>query len=235
MSYSREPGLVSIIIPSNNNSAHIEDCLDSLIKQNYKNIEIIVVDDASVDKTNSIVLKWRSRTESMLGTNRIIHCSIPRTIKETGIITIGFFLARGEFIALHHPDDISHPERMQKQVEYLQGNPDVQLLGTNYTFFEDGCFEKQTMATSLQYGSEDIFESFSFGNHCICAGSVMLRGNLFDRLGGLNRSMLETPVYEFIFRCVVLENINAVNIQDILYYRRSKGGNTHENKWADVW
>lgn len=117
---TREKNLVSIIVTSFNRENYIKECLESILAQTYRDIEIILVDDCSTDKTLEVFHEFQreaveKRPEMK---DRIIAISLPRNVGYAGPLTLGMFLSKGEFIAIQDSDDLSHPERIEKQVSY---------------------------------------------------------------------------------------------------------------------
>jgi glycosyltransferase involved in cell wall biosynthesis len=214
----REPGKVSIVITNHNRAAYLAECLDSLHRQTYVNKEIIIVDDASSDRSVDVVRAWCEKN-GIVGTDSLILVRLPRNAGFSGAITTGFFLARGEFIAVQDADDFSHSSRLEKQVAYLRSEPDVALVGTNYAAFKDAEEDRQYVpANWLSYG-EEIRSVYRNGGHCICHGTIMFRGDVFDRIGGLSRRIVGAEDYDFIVK--FLEHKARIeNMPEILYYYR---------------
>jgi len=210
MHFPRTAGLVSLVVPCYNRERYIRECLDSLTAQTYPDIEIIIVDDGSVDgtedKIEEFVLEAANARPSLQG--KMIFLRLPRNVGYAGPLTTGMYLSRGEFI-----------ERIQKQVRYLRSHPDVGLVGTQYTGFNKALSNISPKPASwIRYGG-DILETYQKGGHCICHGTILFRGSVFDRLGGYNRSLGKAADYEFIARCV-LKGVRAANIPEVLYYYR---------------
>jgi glycosyltransferase involved in cell wall biosynthesis len=120
---------VSIIIPMYNESDNIGATLKSLIEQNYSNIQLIIVDDGSVDESVNIVESYLSD----LGNNH-------RVLKNTTNLGQSFsrnrgaMYAEGEYIVFHDADDLSTPDRIKKQVSFLEENPSVGVVGGSYFY-----------------------------------------------------------------------------------------------------
>jgi len=216
MLYQRKKGFVSVVIPCYNAAPFIHDCLDGLLKQTYKDFEVIVVNDASTDQSEERVQEWISNNNPFFP---IYLTNLPRNVGFSGSITTGFFLGEGEFMAVNDADDISHPERLEKQVAYLQKHPNIALVGTNYASFPNGNFEKQIPANWLAYG-KDIRKVYANGKHCICHGTIMFRGEVFDQLGGPTRRIKGAEDYEFIVKFLNAK-LEVDNLRDILYFYRS--------------
>jgi glycosyltransferase involved in cell wall biosynthesis len=213
----REEGLVSIVIPCYNAAPYIEDCLNGLLSQTYKKMEVILVNDASTDNTQKIVEQWRENSKPTFPT---ILCNLPVNSGFAGALTIGYFMSSGEYIAVNDADDISHPLRLEKQVNFLVKNPDYHLIGTNYRVFND-VQEKESgkLANWLGYG-EEIRKIYANGKHCISHGTILFRGEKFDLLGGPTRRIHGAEDYEFIVK-FLNANLKIENLKEVLYYYRN--------------
>jgi len=109
--------LVSIIMPMYNSEAYIEDAIKSVISQNYKNWELIVVDDGSKDNSRAIVQKFidmDSRIKMMMNPHPIGLPSEPRNF--------GIQAARGSFIAFLDSDDMWLPSKLSQQLPLFHDN-----------------------------------------------------------------------------------------------------------------
>ena len=124
--------IVSVVVNNYNNEKYLKECLDSLIDQTYKNIEIVVVDALSTDGSRKIIDSYALKYSQI----RVIYSDI--YIKYPAIsYNLGFLNCTGDYIAVNDPDDISMPTRIEKQLEYLVSNPDVDVVGSNVVEFND--------------------------------------------------------------------------------------------------
>ncbi|MFC4099881.1 glycosyltransferase family 2 protein [Paenibacillus xanthanilyticus] len=220
MTYARIPGLVSIVMTVYNKRAYLEECLDSIRRQTYPNWELILVDDASTDGSYELAARWLDENEPLLSGGKGVYAlRLPRNSGYAGAITAGMYLSKGAYIAIHDADDLSHPQRLEKQVAFLDAHPHIDLVGTNYEVFEDGYPERRMRANWLRYG-EQIGKVYAAGGHCICHGTAMLRGELFDRIGGHTRRIEGAEDYEFIAKAIKPGARNVENLPEVLYYYR---------------
>lgn len=213
----REPGKVSIVMTNYNRSAYLIECLDSLKKQTHANTEIIFVDDASTDRSVDVVQAW-CEENGLAGTDAFVLVRLPRNVGFSGAMTTGLFLARGEYIAVQDADDFSHRQRLEKQISFLQSHPDIALVGTSYAAFVNTEQRVYEEAKWLRYG-EEIRKVYQNGGHCVCHGTIMFRGDAFDRIGGLSRRIVGAEDYEFIVK-FLHQKERIENIPEILYYYR---------------
>lgn len=120
--------LVSVLIPAYNSEQYIHACLESIIQQTYPNLEIIVVDDCSTDQTLKVakeVLRASSRPSKCLKT-QINHGGGGEPVFNWGLS-----YCKGKYVAKMDADDLMHPQRIEYQVEFLQKNQNIFLVGSD--------------------------------------------------------------------------------------------------------
>lgn len=122
--------LISVVMSVYNCGNYIADALNSILTQSYKNLEIIIIDDGSDDDTCSIINRLA------ISDRRIIFfCRNRQGIANN--LNEALFIAKGEFIARMDGDDISKPERLAKQLAFLNTHPEVDIVGCWLELF--GC------------------------------------------------------------------------------------------------
>lgn len=122
--------LVSVILPVYNGAKTIKRAVESILVQSFSNFELIIINDGSNDETPQIL---NSFTDSRI---KILH-------QENSGITValnkGVEAANGKYIARMDADDISLPERLEKQVNFLEAHPDIAVVGcANKIIYQDG-------------------------------------------------------------------------------------------------
>lgn len=120
---------VSIVMAVHNCSHSIDLAVWSILKQSYDNWELIVIDDGSTDDTVERIQKIRDK--------RIIVKRNRQNIGLPASLNKAISLARGGYIARMDADDISYPERIEKQVKFLDKYPNVDLVSTRIMVFQD--------------------------------------------------------------------------------------------------
>lgn len=219
MSMSRKPGLVSVVITNHNRAPYLRECLNSLKVQTYPNFEIILIDDASTDESLFEAQLWRDEHRDFFSRdNQMIIHALPRNVGFSGALNVGLYLAEGEYIAIQDSDDYSHPERFAKQVAFLEQHPAIALVGSNYYSFEQGHPSQMTLAQWIKYGDQ-IRTVYAQGGHCVCHGTIMFRGSLFDEIGGPTRRIKGAEDYEFIAKALNAK-ARIDNLPEPLYYYR---------------
>ena len=122
---------VSVIIPTYNSAEYITEAIESVLRQKHKDIEIIVVDDGSIDNTKEI-LKPYIESKSI---KYIFQANKgPGAARNTGIR-----VAEGEFIAFLDSDDLYLDNALSKKVDLLMRYPKISLVFSDYYFLQDDC------------------------------------------------------------------------------------------------
>lgn len=136
--------LVSIVVNNYNNERYLRECIDSLLGQSYKNVEIVVVDAFSTDNSRELLDSYAlldSRVKLVYSDSYIKYPAIS--------YNLGFLSCSGEFIAINDPDDISMPTRIEKQMMYLLLHDKVDVVGCNCIEFNDS-IERTNIASVEQ-------------------------------------------------------------------------------------
>ena len=134
--------LVSIVIPVHNGEKYIKESIDSCLNQTYNNIEIIVVDDKSEDRTLEILKEYGQKL------------TVIPVEKQNGlgnVINIGIRKSKGKYIARMDADDIMYPTRIEKQVQYLESNTNCVAIGGQIDIID----ENSNITSHREYAIED--------------------------------------------------------------------------------
>ena len=120
---------VTVLLSVHNGERHLREAVDSILRQSFGDFEFLIVDDGSTDGTPHILRSYDDRRIRLIdnGTNLGLTRSLNR----------GIGAAAGEFLARQDADDVSAPERLDKQVSFLDAHRDVAMVGTWYTKIDD--------------------------------------------------------------------------------------------------
>ena len=105
-----------------NGEKFIKEAIDSILTQTYTNFELLIVNDSSTDATLDIITSYDDKRIVLI--NNIENLGLTKSLNK------GMVLSKGKYIARQDADDISHENRLLKQVTYLESNPEVTILGT---------------------------------------------------------------------------------------------------------
>jgi len=119
---------ISVILPTYNNQNTIYVAISSILAQTYENFELIVYNDGSMDNTKFIIEKFSDKR--IIFVDRIINKGLPKVLNEC------LDLSCGEYIARMDADDICFPNRLEKQINFLIENQNIDLVGTRAITFD---------------------------------------------------------------------------------------------------
>ena len=180
--------LVSIICPSFNHEKYIERSLQGFVIQKTSFLfEIIVHDDASNDNSASIIRTYESKYPKLF--NAIFQSENKHNQGEHIWFDLMFPKVKGKYIALCEGDDYwTDPYKLQKQVDFLEANPDYGLVHTDCDFFYEGSnilVKDKDNSDGFYQPSGDILE-YLLRQNCIKTLTVCFRKSLFDKIVDLN-------------------------------------------------
>jgi glycosyltransferase involved in cell wall biosynthesis len=166
---------VSVIIPAYNSSAWIRECINSVLRQSYPNLEIIVVDDGSRDSTPEILREFDGKIRVL----QQEHVGIGAARNA------GIGQAEGEFLAFLDSDDVWVEEKMAKQVEFLLNNPQYCVIYSDASEFDDSGTHKRTFFENFPSlaSDEDIAENMVLRRAIPLTSTVAVRGEFLRRYG----------------------------------------------------
>ncbi|WDV44648.1 glycosyltransferase family 2 protein [Clostridiaceae bacterium M8S5] len=218
MSYIKD--LVSVVIPTYNYSKYITETIDSLKYQTYKFIEIIIIDDCSVDNTEEILREYIFNNKEYF--HDIVYMKLPRNSDEWWALNIGFFMCKGEYIVIHGSDDISEKTKIDKQVKYLQKNKSVSCVATGYYSCDEDIKNCINGSFWLSFNRQEIKYNYIAARvkHCICYGTLMIRRFVIEKIIGTKKLV---PVINdmYFVRDIVRNGFVVDNIKQNLYYIRT--------------
>ncbi len=198
---------VSVVLPVYNAQAYIRDAMASVLNQSLREVELIVVNDASTDHTPEILRACQDPRVHVL-----------RNLENQGIVRAlnrGLAAARAPLVARQDADDLSLPGRLAAQVAALEQCSDLVVLGTAYAKIDERGRElvRRTMPTD----DVDIRVALARGNP-FCHGSVMMRRCAVQAAGGYRDTGGPTEDYDLWLRLV--DRGKAANLEETLYARR---------------
>jgi glycosyltransferase involved in cell wall biosynthesis len=170
---------ISIIMPTYNGAEFITKAIESVIAQTYKDWELLVIDDYSVDDTNKIV-------SGFLYDSRIKYFKNEKNLGIQKTLNIGLGRASGDFIArIDSDDEWIDINKLRNQISFLESNKDYVLLGTGIVAVNE--FGKELMHYIPPQTDKQI-RNHILGQNCFAHSSVMYRKNAVIDLGGYSEA-----------------------------------------------
>ncbi len=199
---------VSVVLPVWNCPGYVGAAIESVLHQTFQDFEFIIIDDGSTDETPEVLKRYQdARIRHIRHENRGL----------AGTLNVGISLARGTYIARQDQDDLSLPERLKKQVAFMEANPECALLGTWAQIIE----EDKIAERFHKHPSDPQELAFSLLlNNPFVHSSVMIRKSVVESVGGYSTDPNRQPPEDFelwsrLSRCAQVANLPEV----LLHYR----------------
>jgi glycosyltransferase involved in cell wall biosynthesis len=163
---------VSVVMPAFNAAEFLDEAISSILEQTFRDFEFLIIDDGSTDSTASILAKY-GKADSRL---RVFRQSNEGMISA---LNRGCRLARGRYIARMDADDVSLPHRIERQVDYMEKNPRVGIVGTWTTQIErDGSVRGNWCPSPLP----KFLRWKHFFGGCVHHPSVLIRRDVLEKI-----------------------------------------------------
>jgi len=207
--------LVTVIVPIFNQARFIVETISSLLDQSHTNLQIVVVDDGSTDRSSELVLdKFAGKVELIRQKN----------LGPSAGINAGLGVAKGAFIALNGGDDVSLPTRIATQLRIMSATKwDILFSKPLLIDGEGRSVRDKEFSVFFKERKGGIFHNLLLEGNFLCASSAIMRREVFEELGFFNPALIQLQDYDFWLRAAVagfsLEEIEP----RLVKYRR------HEN------
>ncbi len=202
--------IISVLMPVYNAQRYVAAAVESILSQTFENFELIIVDDGSTDRSEIILQEYAAKDP------RIHLISRPNT----GLVAAlneALACARGEFIARMDADDISMPQRFEKQIAYMKAHPECVLVGTHVvTMDSDGALIGAM--PDIAFGHDRIDQNLLRCGWPIAHPAVMMRASALRDVGGYRVECWPNEDHDLFLR--LAENGKIENLPEVLIHYR---------------
>ncbi len=173
--------LVSIVIPAYNAEQYVAQTIESVIRQTYQQLEVIVVDDGSTDATPGIVRNYAEKDPRItIVTQSNAGLSAARNA--------GLKVAKGEYLCIIDADDIMLPEKIASQLACLEQHSEADFTYSKVFYFNDGNKQLRMHDLATPEGSE-VYRALLRHGNLISPNAVFFRKKVFDTIGGFDEQL----------------------------------------------
>ena len=228
--------LVSVILLSYNHSQYVAQAVESVLNQTFKNFELLIADDGSNDNSREIIAAFTDK--------RIRFFLHEQNRGPLTVLAECFKAAQGQYIAIHHSDDLWKVEKLEKQINFLENNREyaacftwveiIDELGKPYNLSAENNY--YAIFEQFNRPREQWLHDFFFTGNCLCHPSVVLRNrkNLYQDLYGVS-GLWQLPDYSAWIRLLLKSNIYVLEERLTLFrLRRRKQENTSAESSATI-
>jgi len=198
---------VSVVIPVYNGARYLSVAVESILHQTFTDFELIIIDDGSTDETWTILNNFNDPRLRLVQNEKNIGVS--KSANK------GLALAQGMYIARMDADDISLPERLSRQVDFLETHPEIGVLGTGFKVIDGyGRFSD----THLPPAQDAILRWYLCFFCPIAHSTVMMRRQTVEQVGGYSSEIVLAEDYDLWQRLSSTTRLS--NLQDVLVFYR---------------
>lgn len=177
-----ENPLVSVIIPTNNRKEYIVKAINSVLSQTFKALEIIIIDDGSTDGSDKVISEFIRNSPDIIAIKNEINLGIVVSLNK------GIRAARGKYIARLDDDDVwCDNKKIEKQVDFLEKNPEYCLVGGGVIKIDKN--GKEIVRYLLPEEDEDIRKKILI-NNVFAHTAVIFRKDIFQKVGGYDEQFI---------------------------------------------
>jgi glycosyltransferase involved in cell wall biosynthesis len=204
---------ISVLIPVYNCEKYIQTAIESVLNQTFSNFELLIIDDKSTDNTVEIIQQFQDE--------RIRLVVKEKNSGYTNSLNWGIANAKGKYIARMDGDDICLPTRFEKQVSFLDANPDVIACGSSSIIIGTDT------VVAVPENHEEIKLALLKGN-CMIHPSIMIRKDSIDKFSiSYDTSKEPAEDYDLWVQLAIIGKLH--NLQEVLLHYR-----IHENQVSNV-
>jgi glycosyltransferase involved in cell wall biosynthesis len=224
-------GLVTVIVPTYNRADLIIETLESIRLQSYPSMEIIIIDDGSLDNTREVISAWKKQ-------HIFERCTIICHENNAGksfAVNKGFESANGEFVMILDSDDILFPDAIQHEVTFLRNYPHDGAVFGNAFELQGGIKTNIRYGVPFHYYKEfqdlsKIHGDLFLDGNVIVSSTVLMRSTIIQQVGGFKNEQRIIHDWDYWIRLSRCSLIGYTN-NNIVYYRVNTSGALSLNKY----
>lgn len=207
---------VSVIIPTYNSAAMVQEAIGSVLAQTYADLEVVVMDDGSTDDTESVVRRFGDRVRYFKQENQGVSAARNAGINKS----------LGDYVAFLDSDDLWLPEKLSAQIPLLEADPTLGLVYCDWSVVSREALLQSSYLKDLPAASGYVFDELIQSGFILTSGVVLRRGCL-DDVGAFDKSLAIAQDYDLWLRISYRWKIQLVN--RCLFTKRSLKGSLSSN------
>lgn len=211
---------VTIIVPCYNRERYIAETIESVLNQSYSNIELIVVDDGSTDNSRKIIESYKKYIRILEHPGRVNK-------GQSAALNLGIRSSASDYVAFLDSDDLFSPEKMEKQVQFLESNPQVGLVYSNgYTISENG--KRINRIYDENHREDSDPNRVLLDCYFLLPNNALVRRDVLSKAGYFEENFRSAQDHDLAIRIAEVAKIAYLD-EALFFYRRHKDSISHRN------
>lgn len=204
---------VTVLMSVFNGEVYLREAIDSILSQTYHNFEFVIYDDCSTDNTSKIIKSYVDP--------RIIYRKNQKNEGLTHNLADGVSRSNADYIARMDADDIAYPQRIAKQVEWLDAHPDICILGSAVSYFQD---TPSNSNIAVQPTDDASIKATLFISFTLMHPSIMIRRDTLVKNGVNYNPEYRCSQDHALYLDCIRKGLNFANLSQPLLYMRAHAG-----------
>ncbi|MCK0206464.1 glycosyltransferase [Starkeya koreensis] len=196
-------------MPSYRHEAYIAEAIGSVLGQSVRDIELIVIDDASPDGSNAVIGRFDDP--------RLVHIPLTSNVGASAAMNVGLRRARAPFIAVCNSDDAWEPDKLERQLAILDRSPEIAAVFTDVSWVDAaGAPMDRAVPGALgnfawENGTRHVWlKRLAEEGNCLCHPSVLLRREVYESCGAYDDYLRQLPDYDMWLRLLQKHEIHVL-------------------------
>ena len=209
---------VSIVLTSYNHSKYLRESIDSVLNQTFSDFELVIWDDASPDNSWEIIQSYRDPRIKAYRNEKNEEASVITKALVNGLLS-------GEYVAIHHSDDVWEQTKLEKQVKFLDENSDVAAVFSDASAID----ESSKPLNDINHYYQNIFtvknrsrfewlNFFFYHGNALCHPSVLVRKKCYMEVGPYKYGLAQLGDFDMWVRLCLKYEIH-VYPEKLVYFR----------------
>ena len=209
---------VTVLMSVYNGEKYLREAIDSILNQTFMDFEFLIVNDGSADSTVEILQSYDDPRIKII--NNVENIGLTKSLNK------GLGMAKGEYIARMDADDISFQNRLEKQIDFIEQNPQVAVVGGPVVRINNHGVPFGTSRYPLQ--DQQIKETLLSSGCCIAHPTALILTKALHAVGGYRKAFLNAQDYDLWLR--LADNYELANLSDPVLYLRIHGAQVSNQK-----
>ena len=211
---------ITVIIPCYNREKFIAEAVESVINQTYRNIEIVVVDDGCTDNSREILERYSDRI-------RILEHPGRANRGQSAALNVGIRATQSEYVAFLDSDDLFAPDKIEKQIRFLEDHPQFGLVYANgHAIDENGNIMYRIYSGNHQEHSDP--NRVLLDCYFLLPNNALLRREVLGQSGLFDESLRSAQDHDLAIRIAEVTKIGYLD-ECLFYYRRHRDSISNKN------
>jgi glycosyltransferase involved in cell wall biosynthesis len=201
---------ITVFMPVYNSEKYLKESIDSILNQTIKEFEFLIIDDGSTDSSVDIIKQYNDDRIRLVCNEE--NKGLPYTRSK------GLSLATGEYIALLDSDDISYPNRLEEQINYLDKNKDVIAVSSLFDFYVNGHIQSKKYIYKNACDNDNFLRILMMFTNPIMNSAAMFRKSFIEKYNiNYRKECFVAQDYAFWTDCIKYGKIHIVPLNLIAY------------------